>query len=268
MRKQTLLCLIPVFFFWALTQCSLIEADESFAFITFDKNDVSASGSMNMQTMVQGETENLSPCEFKKEKWQFKGWATTSTGTAEYEDGAPFTAENTKVTLYAKWDPPEEFSVGDRGPGGGWVFYDKGSYSDGWRYLEASIEDEMSSQWGTDGLAVPGASATVIGTGNENTIAIVSGDTKEYKAADKCHNFTMENNGEIYDDWFLPSRDELQEMYEILFLNDIGAFSSISNYWSSSQYNAEAAWGIDFSDGTLHQWYKWGAAHVRPVRSF
>jgi len=34
------------------------------------------------------------------------------------------------------------YNLRDEGPAGGWVFYDKGSYSDGWRYMEAWIADE------------------------------------------------------------------------------------------------------------------------------
>ena len=34
-----------------------------------------------------------------------------------------------------------EYKVGDIGPAGGYIFYDKGKYSDGWRYLEAAPAD-------------------------------------------------------------------------------------------------------------------------------
>ena len=33
------------------------------------------------------------------------------------------------------------YSIGDIGPAGGYIFYDKGYYSDGWRYLEAAPAD-------------------------------------------------------------------------------------------------------------------------------
>ena len=42
----------------------------------------------------------------------------------------------------------DDYKVGDEGPAGGIIFYDKGEYSDGWRYLEAAPADV----WLVDGV--------------------------------------------------------------------------------------------------------------------
>jgi uncharacterized protein (TIGR02145 family) len=48
-------------------------------------------------------------------------------------------------------------------------------------------------------------------------------------------------------EWFLPSLDELQAMYDQLYSYDIGDFDGELYYWSSSEYNATQAYTIDFS---------------------
>ncbi len=75
------------------------------------------------------------------------------------------------------------YVVGDTGPSGGLIFYDKGSYSDGWQYLEAAPYGWYNGgadprvQWGAQGLnytVIPSATNTAVGTGEVNTVNIVS----------------------------------------------------------------------------------------------
>ena len=44
------------------------------------------------------------------------------------------------------------YKVGDTGPAGGIVFYDKGNNSGGWRYLEAAPEDSEKGNWGSNSV--------------------------------------------------------------------------------------------------------------------
>jgi hypothetical protein len=160
------------------------------------------------------------------------------------------------------------YSVGDKGPAGGKVFYDKGSYSDGWRYLEVAPADEGTYVWGGYGTSVE-ETGTAIGTGKANTEAIVAkyGDKEPYGgqtdyAAKACSDKTP--NG--YSDWFLPSEDELYEMYKQR--NSIGGFVG-SWYWSSSQSSACFACGVDFIYGNKGVSGKFnGHYYVRAVRAF
>ena len=136
----------------------------------------------------------------------------------------------TDMILYAKWRVPE---VGSIGPAGGIIFYDKGIYSNGWRYLEAApVRYEYSKKvWGGYGKEVEDTN-TNIGSGASNTEKIVSifGDSEPYSAkvdygAKLCHSLEVIKDGEVYDDWFLPSKDELNQMYQFLKINDLGDFS-------------------------------------------
>jgi TolB-like protein len=59
-------------------------------------------------------------------------------GIVFYDKGAFFDGWR---YLEAAPPAPKEYKIGDTGPAGGLVFYDKGAFFDGWRYLEASSSD-------------------------------------------------------------------------------------------------------------------------------
>jgi hypothetical protein len=102
--------------------------------------------------------------------------------------------------------PSLTYTVGDTGPAGGLIFYDKGSYSDGWRYLEAapaSTEWE-NKPWGSFDADFIGETEMEIGTGQSNTTTIVTwlnSHSETGKAAQLCDALVYGG----YSDWFLPS---------------------------------------------------------------
>ena len=51
-----------------------------------------------------------------------------------------------------------------------------------------------------------------------------------------------------FDDWFLPSENELLLMYQNLKVQNLGNFTN-SNYWSSTQIDNNNAIAINFNDG-------------------
>jgi len=173
--------------------------------------------------------------------------------------------------------------VGTIGPGGGYIFFDKGVLTDGWRYLEAAPAiSELRGAWGLNGIVCPGTK-TAIGTGKENTMAIITllnanGETD--KAAQLCASLNI--NG--YNDWFLPSKDELNEMFLQLRVEDnLGEFKTSGAwphglYWSSSALDdthTQATWYQRLKDDGYQNYYS-DSSHIdrkfeldiRAIRAF
>jgi len=143
------------------------------------------------------------------------------------------------------------YDIGSTGPAGGLIFYVNPNYvNDGWRYLEAALSDfpgndiDYYIQWYNGSNVKTGAIGTSIGTGRTNTQKIVNVEGNGDYAAKLCDELVI--NG--YNDWFLPSLDELNLMYENLYLNGLGNFEP-TNYWSSSEFSASNAWYQLFSNG-------------------
>jgi len=147
---------------------------------------------------------------------------------------------------------------------GGIVFYIDETGEHG---LVASMEDLGSYQWGCQGTSISGADSTAIGTGYQNSLDIVAGCSETNGAAYLSLNATTEG----YTDWYLPSKDELVEMY-----NTIGNGSSEGNiggfqnnyYWSSSEFVNSPAFAVYFSDGHSTSLSKGSAVSVRIIRAF
>ena len=165
------------------------------------------------------------------------------------------------------------FNLRDIGPAGGLVFYDKGYYSDGWRYMEVTQFDQDITTW-SDVSSQIGTTGTIIGTGLGNTYLIThqSGHTTTNYAAKLCEDFVF--NG--YSDWFLPSWDELNKMYINLTkgIDENGiSYTHVGNldgriYWSSSEKDAGNAKSMDFTNGSQSDWPKNGSRSVRATRRF
>jgi len=112
---------------------------------------------------------------------------------------------------------------------------------------------------------VTGAIGTSIGTGQSNTTKIIQALGNGNYAAKLCDNLVL--NG--YSDWFLPSKDELNEMLKNCHI--IGGFNTVNGYyyWSSSELDKDYAWyqgahyyNQDYGDKNFYTFI------VRAVRAF
>jgi hypothetical protein len=183
-------------------------------------------------------------------------------------------------------------NIGDTGPAGGVVFYDAGEHKTWGRFLEAApvVTEGVGLPWkrltAIDKKRpvyrnLPKVNAqtqrvlsTQIGMGKINTDRIV----KIYGRGRYAARYTdaMVLNG--FDDWFLPSKNELNLMYSVLGSASpgIGSYAR-SFYWSSSEYDFNNAWTVNFKDGQQFDREKWllpdaingvKALRVRAIRAF
>lgn len=148
---------------------------------------------------------------------------------------------------------------------GGIVFYIDATGQHG--LVCSSVDQSSNIEWVKSSVITTGALGTAIGTGRANTDAIVKSQGNGSYAAQICNDLILNS----YDDWFLPSKDELNLMYVNLKKNNIGNFSSFNQYefyWSSSESHISQAWLQDFYDGRQDSGTKTLSWHVRAVRAF
>ena len=152
-----------------------------------------------------------------------------------------------------------KYAIGKRGPANGIVFYVTDGGCNG---LEAAPADHSSAvPWGCYGTLIAGADGTAVGTGAQNTADILAGCTESPTAAEIAHTYSL--NG--YTDWFLPSRDELNLLYQQRVV--VGGFAN-DDYWSSTEGDSYDAWGQYIGGGNLYYGNKSNSFRVRAVRAF
>ena len=150
------------------------------------------------------------------------------------------------------------YAAGDALGGGLFVFEDSG-----YAYISAAADQSTDAPWGCQGTNISGT-LSAVGTGSANTALIVAGCATSGISARICDELSL--NG--YSDWFLPSLDELTEMYTELDQNGFGNFSTHS-YWSSTQSSATQAYTIDFTNGNSNGHNKSQTnRHTRAMRRF
>lgn len=146
--------------------------------------------------------------------------------------------------------------------GGGIVFF---VYNNGQSGLIAT-DGDMLGVWGQNANSF--ARANGVGGGLKNTSIIIGaqvpGDNNIY-AATHCNSYSINLPGITYGDWYLPSKYELNLLY--LQKAVVGNFSN-NAYWSSTELDAQYAWGQNFFDGGQFTFLKNNFYSIRPIRAF
>lgn len=127
--------------------------------------------------------------------------------------------------------------------------------------IAATSDQSKGAEWGCYLTSIR-ATGKDIGTGSSNTTAILATCSTSGIAARLCHAYT----GGGHTDWYLPSINELYQLY--INRVAIGGFAS-NYYWSSSESAETGALGQDFASGSQDGMMKnFGGINVRAVRAF
>ena len=268
--------------------------------VTFDSD---GGTTVSSQKVEKGKTATK-PSDPVKDDYYFHAWVYKNDESHIFDFEKDTVTED--IELKAVWKSP--YTIGQNGPAGGYIFYDAGSvqkstYKDSsgndvtyyWRYLEAAPEDItidvdgttlskfiFGYYYNTRQFGMVGAGSQEIGSGRLNTSLLVNAmkseayensNTSSFKtdkyAAKVCDDYSLTStDGISYDDWFLPSLNELYEIYEKLYK----ASTSIGNfkaewYWSSSE-SVVVSYVIQFqSEGNFTTPSRSNIYNVRPIRA-
>lgn len=150
---------------------------------------------------------------------------------------APATPDGSATSApdeYVERSGENGYRVGDRGPAGGLIFFDRGTASPGWRYLEAAPADLADGERMSWGEAMNAVRSMYFGG---------------------------------FADWRLPTRHELQLMHENLHRREAGGFAD-DHYWSSSRNLGYGPWFRFFGTGIRNDEYILDYYRGRAVRAF
>ena len=194
------------------------------------------------------------------------------------------------------------YACGDTGPGTGTVFYASATpftcgagmtdscnflevAPNGWNGTEVDCKNgcggtpNKTSDWGSDGIGtgrgyayctldqalklIPNTDATVIGSGFSNTTAMVALCPSGYAGG-----LARDYAGGGMSDWSLPSKDELNALYNYPKRDQISGFTP-GSYGSSTLATYNTNWYQSFSDGQQTNDFNLITKRgVRPVRAF
>ena len=162
------------------------------------------------------------------------------------------------------------YVVGGIGPGCGLVFLISGGLTYEMApktWSGSSSDDSPALEWCSNSSSdVAGAVGTAIGTGSANTTAMQSPACASGVAIS-----ARAYAGGGLTDWFVPSKDEFNEMFTY---SQVGGFNTATygfvsaSYWTSSQFSATNAWRQGGGSGYPGNPGKSTQLRVRPIRAF
>lgn len=221
------------------------------------------------------EQTNRSDITFELPSGDYAGESMTiKNNTFESEKTSEKSSSSTIQELKNKPVKTPEHIIGEH-YGGGIVFWTDETGSHG---LIASEKDQThalqwrngaskaSKHYGDNGDRVVNSRADGFGAGEMNTLLIIAQLTEDNISGKFAARTCAEFEKEDYGDWYLPSKAELNWMYEQKEV--IGGFEN-EMYWSSTEFNVGFAWCQNFTGyGGQFTQNKSSAYAVRCIRKF
>ncbi|WP_336664754.1 hypothetical protein [Elizabethkingia meningoseptica] len=144
---------------------------------------------------------------------------------------------------YSYTEEKQFHTTGYLGLARGYVVYDKGETTDGWRYLETGPDLSIATvKWGTADKSVPDTSSD-LGKGLGNTEKIALSFPQSESAGRICYNIIAHG----FSDWFLPSSDELVITMQALRSLNININS---RQWTSTEKDRLSAYSVIYKETT------------------
>ena len=162
--------------------------------------------------------------------------------------------------------PPTTYTIGDFAQGGV-VFWVSANGEHG---KVVSIYDIGATPWSNITSTAIGATAYSNNNGAGNTVAIMMQSGHTSSAARHCADLGYGG----YDDWYLPSINELYKVYlnkatiNTTATANGGELFAYAYYWSSTESVSTAAWTKHLGDGDEVNLFKSSSYRVRAVRAF
>ncbi len=218
------------------------------------------------QTQHQNAWVQLMLNEDAATQWDFSKGKGYVTAVADNLSAAEILIPSTLVRF---GNPSIDIAIG-KSYQGGIIFYIDNTGEHG--LIAAPTDQSNTIQWYNGSYVTTDATGTAVGTGLANTNKIVAAQGAGSYAAQSCADLVI---GE-YSDWYLPSKDELNLMYQNIGLGaaspltNVGGFLPYS-YYSSSEADSGSAWLQAFNaEGNQYAGYHntYFPSFVRAVRAF
>ncbi len=167
------------------------------------------------------------------------------------------------------------YSVGDFAHGG-IVFWVDETGQHGLVAAKVDQNNGIGIQWNNGISTNTEASGDGVYAGEMNTMLIIANqgsDSNNY-AAGICANYKVTESGITYGDWYLPSIEELNLMYQNKATIDAtsvangGSSFASDSYWSSTEVDYFSPWKQSFVNGSQFYGNKDETNRVRAVRAF